>query len=52
MVASRPSHAPSSLWGKCDAQQGMLFGGRGFFYMERIDRVTGPVKPMEDGEAG
>lgn len=41
-----------SLWGECDAQQGMHFSGRDFVHVELIDPETGQPKPMEDGAEG
>lgn len=41
-----------SLWGECDAQQGMHFSGGDFVHVELIDPSTGaPIAP-EDGATG
>lgn len=42
----------NSLWGECDAQQGMHFSGRGFVHVELIDPVSGATKTMQDGAEG
>lgn len=41
-----------SLWGECDAQLGMHFGGEGFVHVELIDPETGEARPFEDGAEG
>lgn len=41
-----------SLWGECEAQQGMHFGGAGFVHVELIDPETGAPRLMEDGAEG
>lgn len=41
-----------SLWGECEAQQGMHFGGSGFVHVELIDPETGAPRAMEDGAEG
>lgn len=41
-----------SLWGECDAQQGMHFNGGGFVHVELIDPESGQPRPMEDGAEG
>ncbi len=41
-----------SLWGECEHQQGMHFGGEGFVHVELIDPDTGAPLPMEDGAEG
>jgi phenylacetate-CoA ligase len=41
-----------SLWGECEARQGMHFSGRGLVHFELIDPDTGNVKPLEDGAEG
>ena len=40
-----------SLWGECEAQDGMHLGARGYVHPELIDPDTGTAVPMED-EAG
>tara|TARA_R110002020_G_scaffold15143_44_gene53981 strand:- start:16983 stop:18299 length:1317 start_codon:yes stop_codon:yes gene_type:complete len=42
----------ASLWGECEAQQGMHFCARGFVHIELIDPETGASLPMEDGATG
>jgi phenylacetate-CoA ligase len=41
-----------SLWGECEAQDGMHLGARGFVHAELIDPATGAALPMEDGATG
>lgn len=41
-----------SLWGECEARQGMHFSGRGFIHVELIDPVSGEPLPMVDGARG
>ncbi|MDZ5697479.1 phenylacetate--CoA ligase family protein [Chelativorans sp. M5D2P16] len=41
-----------SLWGECEAQDGMHFSGRGYAHFELIDPDTGDVLPIEDGAEG
>lgn len=41
-----------SLWGECQHQCGMHFGGQGFVYPELIDPATGANVTMEDGARG
>ncbi len=41
-----------SLWGECEAQDGMHLGARGFVHPELIDPETGAALPLEDGAAG
>ncbi len=41
-----------SLWGECEAQQGMHFSGRGIIHFELIDPETGAPVPLEDGAEG
>jgi phenylacetate-CoA ligase len=41
-----------SLWGECEAQDGMHLGARGFVHPELIDPGTGEALAMEDGAAG
>jgi phenylacetate-CoA ligase len=41
-----------SLWGECEEQAGMHFGGRDFVHVELIDPVTGAALPLEDGTEG
>jgi phenylacetate-CoA ligase len=41
-----------SLWGECEAQDGMHLGARGFVHAELIDPDTGAAIPMEDGASG
>lgn len=42
----------ASLWGECEAQDGMHFCARGFVHIELIDPDTGAAVPMEDGASG
>lgn len=41
-----------SLWGECEEQQGMHFGGAGFVHVELINPDTGAALPFEDGAEG
>jgi phenylacetate-CoA ligase len=41
-----------SLWGECEARQGMHFSGRGLVHFELIDPVSGAVLVLEDGVEG
>ncbi|GHF39580.1 phenylacetate--CoA ligase family protein [Seohaeicola zhoushanensis] len=41
-----------SLWGECEAQNGMHFSGDGFVHAELIDPDTGNILPWEDGAEG
>jgi phenylacetate-CoA ligase len=41
-----------SLWGECEHQDGMHFGGRGLVHVELIDPDTGQPLPIEDGATG
>jgi phenylacetate-CoA ligase len=41
-----------SLWGECEEQDGMHFGGRGFVHQELIDPGTGEALAFEDGATG
>jgi len=41
-----------SLWGECDAQQGMHFSGGDFVHVEPIDPDTGKAVTIEDGAQG
>lgn len=41
-----------SLWGECEAQDGMHLGAHGFVHPELIDPATGAARPMEDGASG
>jgi phenylacetate-CoA ligase len=41
-----------SLWGECEAQDGMHLGARGFVHAELIDPGTGKALELEDGAAG
>jgi phenylacetate-CoA ligase len=41
-----------SLWGECEAKNGMHFSGRGFVHFELIDPETGAALPVEDGATG
>jgi phenylacetate-CoA ligase len=41
-----------SLWGECEAQDGMHLGARGFVHAELIDPATGEVIELADGAAG
>jgi phenylacetate-CoA ligase len=41
-----------SMWGECEAKQGMHFSGRGFVHFELIDPVSGAPKDIVDGAEG
>ena len=41
-----------SLWGECEEQQGMHFGGRGLVHFELIDPASGRSLPLADGTEG
>lgn len=41
-----------SLWGECEHQAGMHFGGAGIVFPELIDPDSGEVIPLEDGARG
>jgi phenylacetate-CoA ligase len=41
-----------SLWGECEAQNGMHLGARGFVHAELIDPESGNARAMDDGAAG
>jgi phenylacetate-CoA ligase len=41
-----------SLWGECEAQDGMHLGARGLVHPELIDPATGQPRAMEDGGSG
>ncbi len=41
-----------SLWGECEAQDGMHLGARGFVHPELIDPDTTAALPVEDGATG
>jgi phenylacetate-CoA ligase len=41
-----------SLWGECEAQDGMHLGARGFVYPELIDPGSGAALALEDGASG
>ena len=41
-----------SLWGECEAQNGMHLGARGFVHAEVIEPSTGAGVELEDGAAG
>jgi phenylacetate-CoA ligase len=41
-----------SLWGECEAQDGMHLGARGFVHAELIDPETGAARALEDGATG
>jgi phenylacetate-CoA ligase len=41
-----------SLWGECEAQQGMHFSGRGLVHFELIDPASGSARRLEDGAEG
>ncbi len=41
-----------SLWGECEAQDGMHLGARGFVHPELIDPDTGESLPFSDGASG
>jgi phenylacetate-CoA ligase len=41
-----------SLWGECEAQDGMHLGARGFVHAELIEPATGEPVELADGAAG
>ena len=41
-----------SLWGECDAQDGMHLGARGFVHAELIDPESGDAVELADGATG
>ena len=41
-----------SLWGECEAQDGMHFNGGGYVHVELIDPATGAAIPPHDGATG
>jgi phenylacetate-CoA ligase len=41
-----------SLWGECEARDGMHLGARGFVHAELVDPATGDALAMQDGAAG
>ena len=41
-----------SLWGECEAKDGMHFGARGFVHAELIDPEKGTALEMDDGATG
>jgi phenylacetate-CoA ligase len=41
-----------SLWGECEAQDGMHLGARGFVHAELIEPDTGTAVEMDDGATG
>ncbi len=41
-----------SLWGECEAQDGMHLGARSFVHPELIDPDTGAALPLDDGATG
>jgi phenylacetate-CoA ligase len=41
-----------SLWGECEAQDGMHLGATGIVHPELIDAATGSALPLEDGAQG
>jgi phenylacetate-CoA ligase len=41
-----------SLWGECEAQDGMHLGARGFVHPELIDPEAGAALELEDGATG
>jgi phenylacetate-CoA ligase len=41
-----------SLWGECEARDGMHFGARGFVHPELIDPATGEARGLEPGATG
>jgi phenylacetate-CoA ligase len=42
----------ASLWGECEAKQGMHFSGRGLVHFELIEPTTGAPVPLADGTEG
>jgi phenylacetate-CoA ligase len=41
-----------SLWGECEAKDGMHLGARGIVHPELIDPATGTALPLDDGAEG
>jgi phenylacetate-CoA ligase len=41
-----------SLWGECEAQDGMHLGAHGFVHLELIDHETGAALELTDGASG
>ncbi len=41
-----------SLWGECEAQDGMHLGARGIVHAELVDPATGAARVLEDGATG
>ena len=41
-----------SLWGECEAKDGMHFGARGLVHAELIDPATGGALPLDDDATG
>lgn len=41
-----------SLWGECEAKDGMHFSGEGFIHVELVDPESGAPVPMEHGARG
>jgi phenylacetate-CoA ligase len=41
-----------SLWGECEAQDGMHLGARGFVHAELVDPDTGAALELSDGSTG
>jgi phenylacetate-CoA ligase len=41
-----------SLWGECEEQKGMHFGGRGIVHFELINPSSGETLPLADGAEG
>jgi phenylacetate-CoA ligase len=41
-----------SLWGECEAQDGMHLGARGYVHVELIDAETGVALQLNDGASG
>jgi phenylacetate-CoA ligase len=41
-----------SLWGECEAQDGMHLGARGFVHAELIDADSGVARALDDGATG
>jgi phenylacetate-CoA ligase len=41
-----------SLWGECEAQDGMHFNGEDYIHVELIDPETGAARRFEDGARG
>jgi phenylacetate-CoA ligase len=42
----------ASLWGECEAQNGMHFSGEGIIHVELIDPENGKAIPLGDGATG